>query len=210
MKRNIVIVIALVVGALAVAALVLWIWRAVNGGEAGVRAPAASNDLQEEIRSLEEEIEKLERKIEAPRPPVAGRGGPAPAEPAEESDVPSRPVRTPEASSNAAAALLDERLSGEPVDAEWARGAARGIQESIAANAIGSKVRAAECGSTVCRVVVEHDTEEAQKELGRSLAKQEPFRVGTLYKYSDPGAPPVTTLYVLRDGETFRDAPADL
>lgn len=209
MKRNIILVLVLVVGALAVAALVLWIWRTVNGGDAGARAPAAPKDLEAEVRSLEAEIEKLERRIEAPRPPVAPGRGSAPAEPAEELDAPARPVRTPEESSNAAAAVLEERLSSEPVDAGWAHGAARGIEQSITANAAGTKVRNAECGSTLCRVVVEHDTVEARNGLGRALVKEGPFRAGVLYKYSDEGSPLVTTLYVLREGQAFREAPAD-
>jgi hypothetical protein len=81
----------------------------------------------------------------------------------------------------------------------------REIEEAIASNARGTRVLAAACASSLCRVEVDHDTAEAQRGLGEALAEVEPFRAGVFYRYDEAAVPPTTTIYVVRDGHDFRD-----
>lgn len=77
------------------------------------------------------------------------------------------------------------------------------MREAILANAPGSRVVKAECASTLCRVVLSHDSERAQKGLGPAIAGLVPFRFGVIYDYDFTPNRRSTTLFVARDSRAF-------
>ncbi len=105
---------------------------------------------------------------------------------------------------------LEARFAGEPVDGEWSLKTVREIRDVVGSSAPGTQVLKAECGSSLCRVSVSHETEEAQKTLGHALAAEEPFRAGVVYDYDFDSNPRKTVFFVMRAGASFRGDPKPL
>jgi hypothetical protein len=104
------------------------------------------------------------------------------------------------------AEALDRRLAFETIDPAWSPNAISQIREAIALHATGSHLIAAECRLSLCRVVVSHESAEAQEGIGYALARERPFLGGgTLYRYDRDPAHRGTTLYVIREGKTIAD-----
>jgi hypothetical protein len=101
------------------------------------------------------------------------------------------------------AAALNRRLEQEPVDSGWRMDSLRAIQASIAELAPGTRLVDATCASTLCRVVVSHESMVDQRALGGAIAERPPFDQGTHYVRSFD--PPTTTLYVVRTGHDVRN-----
>jgi len=175
-------------------------------GRAGADDRSTASALAGELDALKKEVARLKGKPEATRVVLVAPGS-DPGEP----PVAPEPEQTQSAEQReaemlqAAAANLDKRLASEPTDPGWSRKTVREIEEAIAANARGTRVLSAACASSLCRVEVEHDTAEAQRDLGEALAEVGPFRAGVFYSYDEAAVPPTTTIYVVRDGYDFRD-----
>jgi hypothetical protein len=101
------------------------------------------------------------------------------------------------------AAALDRRLEQEPVDGSWRMDSLRAIQTSLAELAPRARLVDATCASTLCRVVVSHESPADQRALGSAIAEHPPFDQGTHYVRSFD--PPTTTLYVVRTGHDVRN-----
>lgn len=172
---------------------------------AGEGDRSTESALAAEIDALKEEVARLKGKPEATRVYLVAPG----ADPREPPVAPELEA-TPSAEQRAeerlqeAAANLDRRLASEPTDLGWSRKTVREIEEAISAKARGTRVLAAACASSLCRVEVDHDTAEAQRDLGEALAEVEPFRAGVFYSYDEAAVPPTTTIYVVREGHDFR------
>src|SRR5262249_32174775 len=113
--------------------------------------------------------------------------------------------RSVEAAMADKASMFDARLAREPNDVAWSRAKLLAIRDAIRASAPGTRVLAAECGSTLCRVQVDHDDADAQRTLGQALTRLDPFQSGVFCHYDRTALPPRTTLYVLREGASFAD-----
>ena len=185
--------------------------REGTGIRAGEDDRSTESALAGEIDALKEEVARLKRKSEATRVYLVAPGA-DPSEPpvAPEQEETQSAEQKAEEMLQAAAANLDRRLASEPADLGWSRETVRQIEEAIATNARGTRVLAAACASTLCRVEVDHDTAEAQLGLGEALAEVEPFRAGVFYSYDEAAVPPTTTLYVVRDGHDFREGSGSL
>jgi hypothetical protein len=115
------------------------------------------------------------------------------------SDEPKEPELTVEEHHRQLTDELEERFQREPADRQWNAEATHKIKRSVTANAPSTRVLEASCATTMCKVVVSHDSLTAQRELGAKLALEEPFRSGVYYDYDHESNPPTTTLYVMRD-----------
>jgi hypothetical protein len=129
------------------------------------------------------------------------------------SDVAAAPAKEPEALTmeqkvvkneqrNARIAdFLAQRLQNERVDADWSATASAQIRTAFKTSLPGTDVMDAQCASTLCRVVVRHGEKADQATMAQKLVREEPFSLGTFYRYDTKADPPTTTLYVLRDGQ---------
>jgi hypothetical protein len=68
----------------------------------------------------------------------------------------------------------------------------------------GSRVEAVECVSSLCKVVVTHDSLDEQRGLGTKVERVPFFGEGTYFSYERDVLPPRTTLYVVRQGHSFQ------
>jgi hypothetical protein len=93
---------------------------------------------------------------------------------------------------------LDTRFASEAVDANWSRKAEGELRTALEPVVKDTKVLGAQCASTLCRVVLSHDTLDAQRALGTTVPELAPFRGGVYYYYDPNSTPPKTTLYVTR------------
>lgn len=63
----------------------------------------------------------------------------------------------------------------------------------------------ADCATSLCRVVLGHDSEDEQRGLVHQVAAAKPFQEGVFYDYDHTEGARKTTLYVLRQGYSFGD-----
>jgi len=98
---------------------------------------------------------------------------------------------------------LEAQFFSEDVDAEWRQETLQQVQRVFETSAPGSRLLEADCATTMCRVVVAHDTEEARKGLAMQVTKMEPFIQGVLFDYDLEQRPSRTTMLVRRAGHDF-------
>jgi type IV secretory pathway VirB10-like protein len=102
------------------------------------------------------------------------------------------------------ASELDARYTKEPADPAWSVANLRKIRD-VAATLKGARLIDANCATSLCRVVLGHNELGEQSELGRQLVALDPFTHGVFYSYDNTPGALKTTLYVLREGKTFKD-----
>lgn len=182
-----------------------WLWR----GHAKPAPAASAEALAHEVRDLRAELNDL--RSAPPRPavyittssppvdaPVVAAAGEADLKPA------SSPVDLT-ARQAEAAAQLQAKFEQESLDANWALPMVRSIRGSIATSAPTARLLEAECATSLCRVVLEHPSDEDQRSIAGQVMASEPFTEGVFYDYQHGSATPKTTLYVIRQGYSFRD-----
>lgn len=107
--------------------------------------------------------------------------------------------------------ILDDlaaRIASEPRDSSWSSNTELLLGRAFSpATTPGTLLTSSVCRSTVCRVTVIHDNLELQRQLGRTIATQEPFAsAGAVYFRYTHDTTPTTTLYVLRPQATASGA----
>jgi hypothetical protein len=100
-------------------------------------------------------------------------------------------------------ATLEARFASERAGGQQSASAARHMRDAIVERAAGAAVLETDCASSLCRVVVAHDTEESQRNLAPRIAALEPFRLGIVYDYDSSAVSRTTTLFVLLPGASF-------
>jgi hypothetical protein len=183
--------------------------------ERSVGAPHSTADVREEVRQLRAELAALRRQANETRLHImtsavasSAAVSPAAAEPELEQLVAEtyeeREARAKERQREIFTSL-EARLAGEQVDAEWSRDTERQIHEVAAAQLRFSHVESAECGGSLCRVVLRHESREEQATIGNTLPRHEPFREGVVYEFDFESEPAQTTLFLLRAGRSFEE-----
>jgi hypothetical protein len=182
-------------------------------------AQRAARDTSQEVSALREELAEVKRKAESPRVYYAGSqpepdarpaslapsAQPPGAQPVAEAERAQDPVELARERQLQAVTELEARLASEHVDGEWSVQAARQIRDVFGASTPGTALVEAECASSLCRVVVSHESPDAQRALGPTVSAAEPFMAGVLYDYDQKSNPPTTTMFVLRQGRSFRE-----
>lgn len=173
------------------------------------RFTPSNEELFGEIQALKDEVRRLKTESRAPLVPLPTEPAIAPVAAAsatepvlEEAD---KHEQTPRQRQQQTATDLDVRMAKEPADAAWGRQVTFEIREAVGAGAPSARVVEAECASSLCRVVLTHDSPNDQKGLGEALASLGPFRHGVFFDYDEDSVPPSTSIYVIREGRSFRD-----
>jgi hypothetical protein len=206
----------LVAAGVAIVALALFaVLRQPNSdsGKGRERAAQAAQDSTKELRALRQEVEVLKRNSEMSQVEHVTSetgSGIASASTTPEQETPRDPEQSARDRHRETIRSLDARFVGEPVDGEWSLKTVREIRDVVGSSAPGTQLLKAECASSLCRVTVSHETEEAQKTLGRALAAEEPFRAGVVYDYDFDSNPRKTMFFVMRAGPSFRGDPKPL
>lgn len=99
------------------------------------------------------------------------------------------------------AETLSQKLRDERIDVAWSGETSAQIQSAFKTILPGTEVVDARCASTLCRVVVRHPEKDEQAAMPRRLAAVQPFAQGTFLRYDYQSDPPLTTLFVLRNGQ---------
>jgi hypothetical protein len=100
---------------------------------------------------------------------------------------------------NAIAQSFENHFSVESADEPWASATASAARATIE-DVPDTRLIRAECATRLCRIVVEHDTEDGQRGLAHSIRRREPFDEDVFYGYERDSRPRRTTLYVAREG----------
>lgn len=98
----------------------------------------------------------------------------------------------------------DSALASEELDQQWATSEESGFRDRLRTNAPpGTDLGNIDCRSTLCRVVLNHSTDDAKEQLMSSLHTVVGARHSQVfYRYVyNPDGTVSTTLYVSRDGE---------
>jgi hypothetical protein len=99
---------------------------------------------------------------------------------------------------NRAGDQLDAYLASDGVDARWRSDTINSVNAVFAD--LPGKVLDAECGSHLCRVVVQRSSTEEIRTLASQIVGKAPFDQDVLYRYDLGASPPKVTLYVTRAG----------
>jgi len=97
---------------------------------------------------------------------------------------------------------LDDVLNTDAVDARWRAEVTRNV-DAIFAEIPNSKVVSTDCGSRLCRVVVERTSVDELRDLPKSFSNRPPFDSEILYRYDTEAKPPRVTMYVTREGNSI-------
>jgi hypothetical protein len=159
---------------------------------------AASGDVQQQLDRLRSDVRSLRSR--QPTPPADDN-----APPAEEQPVDPAPEVTPEQTE----AALDTHLDGEVRDPEWSHETEQQVLQVFSDDTFaGVALIEAECRNTMCRVVVDANSEEDSDAFQSAMPKVAPFNTqGFLRVLGDEEAPRVV-LYFAREGEDLRDVVA--
>jgi hypothetical protein len=88
---------------------------------------------------------------------------------------------------------FETRFASETIDPSWSRSIELTIRNELAPKATGSTVLESRCASTLCRIVLRHETPRSQRELAYAMSDLAPFRQGVFYSYDAKSNPPETT-----------------
>jgi hypothetical protein len=169
------------------------------------RAKGSPEALTREVRELQGQVQALQSNarpqvvyVSAPVEPVAT------TQPKAEEPPDAEPVLEPAERQLAAAADLRARFESQPVDRAWSSAATRELQESLARSTPSTRVLQVDCATSLCRVVLAHDSEDDQRALAGRVAAETGFKEGVFYDYTSTETALSTTLFVLREGHSFR------
>lgn len=99
---------------------------------------------------------------------------------------------------------LDQLLTTDTVDTRWRTETTRNV-DAIFAEVPNSKVLSTDCGSRLCRVVVERTSVDELRDLPKAITNRAPFDSEVLYRYDMEAKPPRVTIYVTRDGGSMAE-----
>jgi hypothetical protein len=186
--------VAITVAGLAAAGLIAFAFRRAPApppvAELSGREPAAADELAE----LRRKVASLERRSVTPA---------APAPPPVAAPAPPRPsmARLPPAEQKRLVTeALESRYGGEAVDAAWSPTRVKEIKTAFASALPEVTVLAAECATTLCRVLVQHADGDSQGSLMERAAEADGLGTQTIYLFDKDANPPRTTLYMARAG----------
>jgi hypothetical protein len=173
----------------------------------GQAAQAPPSDVQGQVAEMQSELRLLRRQLE-----VASRQDRAtPAAPAAQGAPPPAPPLTEEESSARARRRFEglaQKLDAEPVDHSWGPATERLIDSTMKKPEFkGSKLLAATCHSTLCRLEVSHETEADRRRFSSTLPTRLPSLPSGSMRNAE-GPERRTIVYVAREGHRVpRDEP---
>lgn len=172
--------------------------------EARVALAAELDRVKQNIARLQTSSAQREVRYVVTPPPEAPSAPPDPGAAAPPPEDPRTLAERERERHRETANELAARFTAEPVDGAWSPGRTHAIRDSLKDGAAGELLEA-ECASTLCRVVLRHESVESQKKMAYAVRGLAPFRTGTFYDYDTTSDPPITTLYALREGASFQD-----
>lgn len=167
---------------------------------------AASHDSSDEVVALKRDVASLKRAAIVQAGRAAGTALAVPA--AQPPQRPTAPSRDPELHRKLVTDALEGRLSSESGDPGWSGPRVREIKSAFAASLPGVNVVAADCATTLCKVVVEHTDGESQESLTEKAAETEGLDGETYFLFDRDASPPRTTLYMGRSGHHLPHPPS--
>jgi hypothetical protein len=168
--------------------------------------PRARTSTAAEVAALRWDVERMRAKVDRPQVMAV----PDTEEP--KAEAAAEPPPDPEA---AAAQMqervrevveeLERRYASEPIDSSWSGQQSAAIRAAVGAGISGTTLSSASCASSLCKVVLQHDSAEAQMVAAREVARLPEMHPGVFYDYHPDAVPPQTVLYVLRAGTDIRE-----
>jgi hypothetical protein len=190
-------------------ALTLLIYSRRRDAERGQARAVASDALAAEFAALKRDVKKLQSEPRVVAVSAAQQQQAATEAESAAEDQPAAPAAaaelTPEQRMDSTASDLDARLASEHRDTAWSSEMTGQIRNAVSANAPAARLLESECAASLCRVVLAHDSLEDQKNASFALAAVPPFHAGVFYHYDRDPSTPKTSLYVLREGHSFRE-----
>ena len=193
---------ALLLGAL-MGGLLVWLLDPVHRDDAAVAAAVAAPpepeprsgpdpEVESRPRELERSMLALEDQAEALEPAGAAEQG---------LQEQQRAVRPPE-TADEEASRLDAQLESEQPDPNWAPGFERGVVAAFSSEVLkDSRVQEIECGATLCRMEVAHDTQQAHDTFDISFPEAAPDHEAAFFRrFGDEQTGFTTVAFLARTG----------
>jgi hypothetical protein len=163
------------------------------------------------IRSAPDARRRIDTTASSDTTGMSRSGSPPPTSPDSSNSAPQAVSPNPVDFEARHQQMLDElaaRIAGEPRDSAWSSKTELLLGRAFSpATTPGTILTSSVCRATVCRVTVLHDNLALQRQLGRTIATEEPFAsAGAVYFSYKHVSPPTTTLYVLRPQATASGA----
>ena len=215
MKRLFVLLTAALLG---VAALGGYLLLAPRGHKMAAQAGQVE-DLGDEVKRLRQEVALVRaqaantaaRQVSAAAQLASAATGDTAgkASPANDSRHETREERVARARAALAVwySAIDGHMAKEALDPAWSPQAVAGAQALMAKHNTRAALQATDCGSTMCRIVVSHADQDAQREFAAEMADEAQLDTEVVYKYDTDTTPPTTTMWVARKGHHLPRAP---
>ena len=198
-------------------------WLAAIGGGLTVLAGIATLSARDKIRpaqavnvaaassapsdpSLDELRQRLGR-LEQQQAAVPAAAVPVPAPtPQRAADIEQPAANEPAAQDHEHAAVVqaEQVLAKEAVDPNWARQTEGNIQKVFDQKELrDTRLLGARCRSTLCRIELEHSSDEAKQAFILNAATQAPFSGSSLFAHAEPDKPGHFVIYLARQGHSL-------
>jgi hypothetical protein len=159
----------------------------------GSDGDVADAELRQQLRQLRNEVAALRSQgvqEGAAAQEEGGAGRPVAAAPPSRAEMQA-----------AIEGTFDAQLDSEAEDPAWSRPIEARIEAVLDTQEFaGTKLRAARCQQSLCRVEVGHDDADAQERFVQQVKHTQPFATSGYIRTSLPGEPTATTIYVAREG----------
>lgn len=177
-----------------------------NAGSSVTTRHGSSRGESAEIASLRRELEMLRADVERRESSDSVDSLDSRGDPQSE-----RPRPEPEAIAEAELAWqgdyaeqLDEVLAGQSEDPAWSREAQATALQNFSGLVAGSSVHTPTCGSSLCRVQIDHADADGHEQLANQLLENLAWEAPVMVMRSDRGGPG-TVVYLARPGTRFPD-----
>jgi hypothetical protein len=105
----------------------------------------------------------------------------------------------------APARVLEERFEEESADPGWSSAQERALREALGTPPEGSELEDIECATSLCRVLLRHESLDAQQLFAATASSAESLEADVFFDYETESSPPATILYLVRRQESARD-----
>jgi hypothetical protein len=172
----------------------------------------SSPDVASDRAPLETQVAERHKEARSMRVPLETSGtaqaaAESPSNPGDEEAEPgsewTNPVERQQQEVATLTRSLEAHFAGETIDPSWSHSMELTLRGELVAKATGSTVLESRCATTMCRIVLRHETRQLQRELASVVSDLVPFRPGVFYAYDASTKPPQSTLYVMRTGYDF-------
>ena len=149
----------------------LFSWRARDPRPASTQPATQAGEVASELTGLRREVDLLKAKSKQPKVVLVAPSGRAEAPRESAPSSPEAQKAVAQEQERKVAATLEDKLASETVDPVWSRKRSQDLRDAVGTQDPRSVVSSVACASTLCKLVLNHDTVAAQREIATKLVE---------------------------------------